>query len=430
MPRTAGRAVFLIVFAGAIAGPVACIDWNAVHTPAQWLYNLGRSAALMGFVILCFQVVLTCRWKLLDYLFAIDRITNFHKRMGILVTVLLTTHVFLILSAIKSSGQTLPDSWQIDVGEVTLALLWVTVVLALTFDMFGLDYNIWRLSHKTALLLVVLGFIHSRFIGFQLLNTRLVVFWWILLAVAALAAAYRNIVIPLFLRRRCRIDSILPQTHDTFTLSFKPVEKAIRQHKPGQFMWLTLKRPGRKSETHPFTIASSPTALPALQVTIKQSGNYTNTIGLTRTTDTAIIEGPYGRFSMLNYPATPLLFIAGGVGITPVMSMIRYLRDTGDNRRVILLYGNKTADDIIFKDELNTLASNFTITHILSRPSPDWSGPKGHITGELIGEHAQSILHNAEVFLCGPPAMMDKIIAALKQLAVPAARVHYERFTI
>jgi predicted ferric reductase len=191
-----------------------------------------------------------------------------------------------------------------------------------------------------------------------------------------------------------------------------------------------LKRPGRQSQWHPFTISSSPTQGDFLQNTIKKSGNYTNTIDQTLTTDKAIIEGPYGRFSFLNIDAKSFLFIAGGVGITPLMSMIRYLRDTNDGRQVVLLYANRKVEDIIFKQELEQLPANFKIIHIMSNETENYQGYKGHISMQIIEETAKDILNQADVILCGPPMMMKKALEILKELKVPSSRIHYERFSI
>ncbi|MGE5293312.1 MAG: ferredoxin--NADP reductase, partial [Solirubrobacterales bacterium] len=124
------------------------------------------------------------------------------------------------------------------------------------------------------------------------------------------------------------------------------------------------------------------------------------------------------------------LFIAGGVGITPIMSMLRYLRDTGDDRPAVLIYGNKTADDIIFASELDQMADHVRIVHVLSRPDAAWTGPKGHITRAIIEESAGESLATCHVFLCGPVAMMDAVLVELKKAHVDRRRIHYERFTI
>lgn len=434
MPQSASklsRAVLGLIFFAVIAGSLVAIDWRQADSLYDRLHQFGRGAGLMGFAVLALQGVLTSRCKLLDRLFAIDRVTNFHKLMGIAAVCLLTAHPVLIMIARQSSALlSMNVPWPVNFGKAALALLWITVTLALMFEVFGLDYNVWRLSHKSAWAIVACGFVHAMLIGHDLQDSIPRTFWWILLMTAAIAAFFRNIYIPFFRRKRYRIDSVTRATHDTFTLTFKPDTRPIQPQHPGQFMFLKLKRPGRKSEMHPFTIASSPTSLPALQTTIKQSGNFTNTIDQTRTSDTAFIEGPYGQFSFLNFAPVALLFIGGGVGITPLMSMLRYLRDTDDRRQVIFLYGNKTRDDIIFQEELNALPGNFTVTNVLSRPDNDWSGLKGYITKDIIAQYAEPVLKTAEVFLCGPPSMMAKVILYLRQLSVPGRRIHYERFTI
>jgi predicted ferric reductase len=195
-------------------------------------------------------------------------------------------------------------------------------------------------------------------------------------------------------------------------------------------MFLKLKRPGRLSEIHPFTISASSLQPDIIEATIKKSGNFTNTIDQTRPGDIGLIEAPFGTFSIVNFDIEKFLFIAGGVGITPIMSMLRYLRDTKDTRPVILLYGNKTESDIIFHEELSKLPANVKVVHILSRPEGNWQGPKGHITIELIQRYAGEILSQADIFVCGPVQMMDTVINSLKNAAVHPKRIHSERFTV
>src|SRR5690606_20465038 len=104
LPVKAGRAILLIVFAAAVLAPLLALHWHEAQSVYDYLYHLGRAAALMGFVLLAFQVVLTSRWKLLDRLFAIDRTTNFHKRMGVLAACLLTADPVLIMLGSRSSA--------------------------------------------------------------------------------------------------------------------------------------------------------------------------------------------------------------------------------------------------------------------------------------------------------------------------------------
>jgi predicted ferric reductase len=368
---------------------------------------------------------------MLDRIFAFDNVANFHKLMGMVVGCLLIAHILLIMLGSKSTGLlSAGTSWRVDLGKAAISLALLTVVLALTFEVFGLDYNIWRAGHKSAAGIVALGFIHSYYIGGDLQSTGMRVFWWVLLVLFAGAWCYRNLFIPFFGRKNYAISSVERQVHNVYTVTLGVVKESIKRHKPGQFMFLKLKRPGRKSEIHPFTISCPPTFEDGLQATIKQSGNFTDTIDQTKTSDTAFVEGPYGQFSFLNYPEGPILFIAGGVGVTPVMSMLRYLRDTNDSRDVVLLYGNRKKRDIIFEDELSSLPESCRVVHILSEADEEWEGLRGYVTKDVISEQAGEMLGKAEIFLCGPPVMMDKVIESLHELGVSDDRVHYERFTI
>jgi predicted ferric reductase len=195
-------------------------------------------------------------------------------------------------------------------------------------------------------------------------------------------------------------------------------------------MFLALKRAGRKSEEHPFTISSSPTTEPPMTVTVKQSGDFTNTIGETKPGDVAFVEAPFGRFSYAYAEAKAFLFIAGGVGITPIVSMLRALRDTGDERPAVLIWGNKTESDIFFRDDLAAMAPRVRVVHVLSHPNDSWLGPKGYVIDDIIQEFAADILATAEVYLCGPPPMMKSVSTALRSLGVPKRRIHTERFSL
>ena len=158
--------------------------------------------------------------------------------------------------------------------------------------------------------------------------------------------------------------------------------------------------------------------------------DFTKTISQTVAGDVARIEAAFGRFSYVYHQPAQIVFIAGGVGITPIISMIRCLRDSADRRPVLLLYGNKTERDIIFREEIEKLPENFRTVHVLSESDESRRVEKGYITREIIEKHAGEMLSDAHVYLCGPPVMMDKVSQALQALNVSDSRIHYERFTL
>jgi len=320
--------------------------------------------------------------------------------------------------------------WQVNLGKATLLLLFLGVLFALLFLKLGVDYNLWRAAHKGMFAVVVLAFLHGLYIGPDIQSGSGRIYWISMFSVACAVFVYRNLIVPVWIARKFKVSDVRRQTHDTYTLSFEPLDGRPTLRNPGQFMFLRLIRPGRPCETHPFTISTSPLETNLLKATIKQSGNFTNTIGRTRAGDTARIEAPFGRFSYVHDAAASILFIAGGIGITPVMSMLRCLRETGDGRPVKLLYGNKAEEDIVFRQEIEELPANFATVHVLSHANEAWQGERGYITTELIEKYAAEMLGDADVYLCGPPVMMDKVIKSLRTLKVSDKRIHFERFTI
>jgi predicted ferric reductase len=404
------------------------------NTDDPLLMKAGFITGLIGFSIIALQVMLNSRLKLLDRAFGLDKVVIFHRKMGVVAMVLLLSHPILMALGKKSLKLfSLNTPWQVNLGKGALLLLVAGVLLALYYTKFRLDYNAWRLIHKAMIVVVILAFAHSIIIGdaFQIGWVKV---WWCVLVVFACAAFFRQnfIVIP-FGRKKYIIKSVTKETQDTYTLKFAPTGNpgaAVFDYKPGQFMFLELRRQGRISEEHPFTISSSPTVQGHITATIKKSGNYTNMIDQTQVSDTALLQAPFGRFSFCFDNPSSFLFIAGGVGITPIHSMIVALRDTGDTRPVVLLYGNKTEGDIIFRSEFEKLPANFRVVHILSKAQKDWKGLTGHINAEIIKQEADGVLKEADVYLCGPPMMMQSVVSALESLGVEKSKTHYERFTI
>jgi ferredoxin-NADP reductase len=125
------------------------------------------------------------------------------------------------------------------------------------------------------------------------------------------------------------------------------------------------------------------------------------------------------------------VLIAGGVGVTPMMSMIRTLADRGDKRPVILLYGSKDWDSITFREEMEALKArlNLKVIHVLANPPEGWTGEKGFISAEVFKRHLPPPYADHEYFICGPGVMMDAIEKTLGELGVPLTKYHSERYS-
>jgi predicted ferric reductase len=421
------RAIYVAVILLALGIAIG----TQLHSDDPLLIKIGLGAALVGFSIIALQVMLGSRIRTLDRAFGLDKVMIFHRKMGIVAVMLLLSHPVLV--AIGRGSLTLFTShtpWQVNLGKGALFLIIAGVLFALFYAKFRMDYNVWRWFHKAMIAAVILAFAHCLVIGDAFEVGWVKTWWWVMLVGACAAFLRQNICVRLFGRKAFTVKSVRQETHDTFTFEFEPTKDGVFDYKPGQFMFLKMQRQGLFGEEHPFTISSSPTRQVRITATIKKSGNYTDSIGQTKAGDLAMVQAPFGRFSYRFDNAPSFLFIAAGVGITPIHSMITALRDAADFRDVILLYGNKSEQDIIFRSEFDKLPANFKIVHVLSRAGKNWNGLTGHIDAEIIKQHAGSVLDKANVYVCGPSAMMQSVIAALGTLGVNKSRIHYERFTI
>jgi len=243
---------------------------------------------------------------------------------------------------------------------------------------------------------------------------------------------YVRLFKPLFmLRRPYRVAEVCAERGDTTTLVMRPEGHAGFRFKPGQFGWLTLWASPFRITGHPFSFSSSAEAADGrVEMTIRNLGDFTSAVKAVKVGQRVYLDGPYGAFTIGN-PTDMHVLIAGGIGITPMMSMIRTLADRGDTRPLVLLYGSKDLESLTFREELDTLKArlDLKIVYVLSQAPDGWTGETGRITAEVFKRHLPPAYADHEYFICGPDVMMDAIETALGEMKVPLARYHSERYS-
>ncbi len=204
---------------------------------------------------------------------------------------------------------------------------------------------------------------------------------------------------------------------------------------PGQFAWLTLRSSPFADREHPFSFSSSAARPGKLTFTIKERGDFTRLIRQMCPGERAYLDGPHGAFTTDRHDhAAGFTFIAGGVGITPMMSMLRTLADRGDRRPLTMIYANRDWEGATFREELDALRLqlDLRVVHVLEQPPEGWNGESGYVTAEILRRHLPSTTKRNvhEVFLCGPQPMMDAVESALVGLGVSVGDIHTERFDL
>jgi predicted ferric reductase len=422
--------LFSLVFALFVLFPI--VVWAISVPPGMnWqlaLYGAGQLSALVGFVLIFFQYILSARIRWVERGIGLDRLFVRHRALGVAGLILVVVHPVTLTVFDVSQGAGLMIYPLKAAGVFAFVLVVVAAVFALFHVRLRVKYETWKNIHRIGYAIFPIAFVHSLFLGSTVRLTPLRVFWVFLAVLYAAAFVYRVVRWLLVRRSPHAVTDVVRETHDTWSVFF---EKKNISHNPGQFMIVRLERDGKVSEPHPFTVSSSPTQ-DRLSITVKSVGDFTSTIGTTKTKDRALIDAPFGVFSFLTHgDSRPLVFVAGGIGITPFMSMLRYMRDKKIDRNVTLIWGNKAEKDLAFKEELESIQSgmrSLKVVHVMSAQE-GWAGEKGYVDGEMLAKHVEDI-GGSRFFLCGPPVMMKKIEIALLALGAPRRRIHYERFAL
>jgi ferredoxin-NADP reductase len=231
---------------------------------------------------------------------------------------------------------------------------------------------------------------------------------------------------------RLLLSQIERQTHDTKTLRFQVLDERLFCAKPGQFLTFQLTIDGRRVRRS-YTVSSSPVHENYVEITPKRIENGCVSAFLNERAEpglTVEASGPYGRFYFEEKLHKSIVLIAAGSGITPMISMMRYIDDLELATPVTLLYCVRTAADIIFENELARLSRslpNFEYEVCLSKPDPTWKGRTGRLTEEFVSEKVPD-LDSSTFFLCGPMGFMENARQILSTLGAKQERILQESF--
>jgi ferredoxin-NADP reductase/ferredoxin len=232
-----------------------------------------------------------------------------------------------------------------------------------------------------------------------------------------------------------RVAAIFHETHDTKTFRLvNPQGGAIPfAFLPGQFLTFSIEMEGKRVRRS-YTIASSPAQTAYIEATVKRQEHHGVSEYLhdhAAVGSLVEVTAPAGRFTFTGENADSIVLIAGGIGITPMMSVTRYLTDASYPGEIFLLFGARTTEDFVFREELEYLQRRHENLHIAATMSraagTAWMGPEGPVSKEFIA-HAVPEIARRHIHLCGPPPMMDAVKAELADLGVPREQVETEAF--
>ncbi len=427
--------------------------FSTIHGPVAVMLNIGRVTGLVGMVMYALNLVYATRLRFLERFFGgLNRVYIAHHVLGGLALIFLSFHpLFLALRYVYANSLKqaalllLPnglspfsallhthsiyhagvlEQWAIFFGIVAF---WGMVGLLLITFFIKIPYHIWLFTHKFLGVAFFLGGLHVLFITSDTSTHAAMKYYMLAITgIGILAYVYRTLLGRILIRHyQYSVDTVKVVAGNVTQLTMRPV-KNLMMYKPGQFVFMRFRDTGTKlsKEWHPFSISSG-TRDGVLQVSVKGLGNYTKSLVAISPGAIADIEGAYGRFSYTNFKNHSQIWVAGGIGITPFLSMARSLPDDGYS--IDLYYSVKTTSELIDWDNLYEIAmakkGNFRIVPYIGDQQ------RGHLGADFI-EQTSGGLKGKDIYMCGPPPMMQSLRKQFKQKGVPGTSLHSEEFAM
>lgn len=417
------RALWLLALSASVVVPAVLAAWRVGGSV------VGLLSTVLGLLALCLLVVVVVvpsRIRSLTAVFGVQRVIALHRWLGTLAVVVVALHMVVAIVSRPRLLDVLHAPAAAQAGYASEAALLLVGVVAVRGRRPGARYEVWaRLHVVLAAAALVLAGLHVLLLSSLVADPvmRLVLAALVLVLVGVLV--HRWVWRPLFSRQGAYVVyGTRRESPTVLTLVLAPVHlrRGGLSFAPGQFVWLRLRRGVVGAEEHPFTIASSARVTGRLELTVRDSGDFSGLLSTLGPGSKVWLDGPHGSFTAeAAGGGDGLVLLAGGVAITPMMSMLRTLADRGDTRAHRLVVAER-GNEPLFADELAVLGRRLDL-HVTRTGGRRIDAAL--LAGVLPGGAARDRL---DYFVCGSPSLMAGSLAALEQLGVPAGRVHTEQF--
>jgi predicted ferric reductase len=394
-------------------------------SPALAIAQVG---GLYAVVLMAIGLLITTRSTLIEGIYGgLDKSFRLHRRLGEIALALIVAHlVALIPETRKLITLIVPftASWWKTVGSIAVWLFTFVGVLAFWKR---LPYQTWVSIHKWMGIPFLLAAVHafaatSDILGYEPLRT-----WMLLWAVAGgVAWIYRTFIYgaagPRF---DYVVDDVTDRGNATWDLLLRPTTTRMN-YEPGKFAFISVKNsPGLPDEQHPFSFSSSPVRR-ELRFSYKAVGDYTTALGRVAKGSQVEVYGPFGQFTLHQLGEfRRLVWIAGGIGITPFLSMLAFEATNDDFRKIWLFYAVKSEDEAVYDAEIQQQVSSADsyIDYV------KWvSSERGTISADAIIETTGPIDDYA-IMICGPTAMARTLKKQFVSRGFHPSRIMYEDFS-
>lgn len=391
--------------------------------------NIGKLAGLAGLALFAWNVILSARFKIYNKLFlGLDNTYRAHHFLGQISLILLIIHPLTItfkyfltspLSAYEFIKPTIDPPFKL-LGTIALFLMIIAMVVTLYINV---KYQYFILAQRALGLILFVGGTHALFVSGSDLSTSgilaLRIYFMLLLGLALIVYVYRSIFHGNFAKYHNYEVAGISDMGDIFEIELRPLGEPLK-FRPGQFAFVKVEADGVLGESHPFSMSSSPNSS-VLRFGVKKLGDYTSLLGDVKNGQKVKIDGPYGTFSNEIVNNKRQIWIAGGIGVTPFMSMARNIKN--NDQQVDLYYSVKEPQEAVYLKELEAIQkknNNFKV-------KPFYSNKQGFLDTTYVQKNSANT-EGANYMICGPGSLMKAIKGQLKQAGVAKQNINTEEF--
>ena len=433
---------FVVSLVVAVNAAVVLLLWlkdgglSDLAAPGAMTVAIGQITALLGTYAVLVELLLMSRIGWLERAVGFDHLAVWHRWLGFATVTLLSVHVLASTAGFAQTAHRSLAAQTVDFIEhfpdVLMAFVGFALLLAIALSSIAaarrrLRRETWYALHLYAYLAVALSFAHQLAVGTDFVDDPVARAWWIALVglTAATILVWRvGLPVAFNLRHRLVVAEVRREAPGVVSIYITGRRLSEIDAHAGQFfLWRFLTGTGW-AKAHPFSLSAKPNAR-FLRITVKALGDDTRALQRLRPGVRVFAEGPYGTFTLRRPAPRNMLLIAGGIGITPLRAMLEAVPSNG--RDVTLLYRAEREQDLAFRGEIEAIAARRPLT-------------VRYLTGVEIGDDQTDQLGvpslralvpdiaQRDVFICGPPGLVDAVLRRLHLLGTPRHQIHYERF--
>lgn len=392
--------------------------------------NLGQIFGLVGATSFAINLILSTRLPFVEKLFfGLNIVYKRHSYLGQIAFLLLILHPLLLIpkyanDSFYQAALFLLPSGNLAINFGWFALVGMIVLIVLTI-FIPIKYNFWKVTHKFFGYFFFLASLHIWLIPSDVSRYLPLRVYILSIAFIGLSAyIYYTILGKFFVKKLpFLVREVNLFSDSVINIVLEPLDRKL-EFVPGQFIFVSFRSEKISRESHPFSLTSNPSDI-NISISTKKLGDYTNKLTDLKVGEKVLVEGPYGVFSYTNSKNKKQIWVAGGIGITPFISMAKSIKPS-DGYNIDLYYCLKNEAEAIYLILLQKIAINLGGC---IRIIPYYSDIKGFINADAI-EKESIQLEDKDIFLCAPPIMINALRSQLLTKGINKKLIHSEEFNL